>query len=392
MQRRNHRSALATLGCFLSTIMMLAVVSTVQAESDIVSDHYWTYQQFKKRYPEKQRNEEAFARQIRGPATPLSRQERPVRIAIIYPGVQASDYWRRSVSSFEARLREAGVKYEIRSYFSKPGKDIRLQENQIVNALQHDPDYLVYTLDVLKHRLLIERLIARKRPKVILQNITTPLKAWEDRQPFMYIGFDHASGTQILARQYLDSFQRKARYAIFYGPRGYVSQMRGNTFKNQMSEYPGMILHGEFYTGFDREKARKAALHILSQKQLDFIYACSTDIALGILDALEQSGKSAQVITNGWGGGDSELKAIESGKLEMTVMRMNDDNGVAMAEGILWDLRKKPVPTVYSGDMVLVTQQDSKSSIAQLRERAFRYSDHWVSSIERILRDTDSGK
>ena len=43
-------------------------------------------------------------------------------------------------------------------------------------------------------------------------------------------------------------------------------------------------------------------------------------------------------LINGWGGGSAELEAIERGDLDVTVMRMNDDTGIAMAEAIKWDL------------------------------------------------------
>ncbi|MBL6432237.1 MAG: hypothetical protein HPM95_18600 [Alphaproteobacteria bacterium] len=35
---------------------------------------------------------------------------------------------------------------------------------------------------------------------------------------------------------------------------------------------------------------------------MDFIYSCSTDIALGVIDAIETLGLQGQVHTNGWGG------------------------------------------------------------------------------------------
>jgi autoinducer 2-binding periplasmic protein LuxP len=147
-----------------------------------------------------------------------------------------------------------------------------------------------------------------------------------------------------------------------------------------------MALVAEYYTGFDRNKAHKAAKQLLANEpELDFIFSCSTDIALGVLDAMKDNRQKNNVITNGWGGGRAELDAILAGRLDLTVMRMNDDNGVAMAEAILWQLRGKPVPTIYSGDMVLVTKGMSKKDIDQYSTRAFRYSDNWNSDINTVL-------
>ncbi|MCO4789370.1 ABC transporter substrate-binding protein, partial [Vibrio cholerae] len=73
--------------------------------------------------------------------------------------------------------------------------------------------------------------------------------------------------------------------------------------------------------------------------------------------------------------GSAELEALAKGELDVTVMRMNDDTGVAMAEAIKWDLEGKAVPLVYSGDFEVVTKQDSAARISELKARAFRYSD-----------------
>ena len=99
-----------------------------------------------------------------------------------------------------------------------------------------------------------------------------------------------------------------------------------------------MNLKASYYVGYDREKSRQATESILQEHQnLSFIYACSTDIALGVMDAIAASDNQGTVMTNGWGGGAAELDAILQGKLDVTVMRMNDDNGVAMAEAIVLD-------------------------------------------------------
>ncbi len=370
--------------CFLYSALLFA--SPLYADFNS-STHYWTYKEYSDLYPQKQINSNNFSALVRAQGERLKKKiHQPIKIAIIYPGKQASDYWRRSVSSFEARLIESDIPYEIRTYFSKPGAEIRLQAEQITNALKFNPDFLVFTLDAFKHRLMIERLMFNKLPKIILQNITTPLKIWGDTQPFLYVGFDHAKGTEVLIEEYLQRYKNGARYAIFYGPKGYVSQMRGGTFKKRMSQQNNMQLTAEFYTGFNRKKARKAALKLLSEEpNIDFIFSCSTDIALGVVDAIKELGKQGQVITNGWGGGDSELDALQKGDLDFSVMRMNDDNGAAMAEAIVQNNEGVNVPTIYSGDMLLVTKQMSLGEIKALSKKAFRYTDKWSSDITKIL-------
>ena len=58
-------------------------------------------------------------------------------------------------------------------------------------------------------------------------------------------------------------------------------------------------------------------------------------------------------------------------------MRMNDDNGVAMAEAIHLDIEGKTdeIPTIFSGDFTLVKKGMSIKELNELQHRAFRYSD-----------------
>ncbi|NVK19002.1 MAG: substrate-binding domain-containing protein [Methylocystaceae bacterium] len=370
---------------FLFVLLFWSVSS--QAESHL-SDYY-SYQEFMQLHPKQKEIADRFSDHVKETVhSPFASYKAPLKVAIIYPGIQASDYWRRSVSSFEARLREHRLPYEIRPYFTKPAREIRLQEKQINEALAHDPDYLVFTLDAVRHEMTLKNLIKKGRPKIIIQNATRPVKSWGDHQPFFYVGFDHEIGSEMLAEKFMALFPRKTEYAMFYGSHGFVSTARGDTFENIVKASHGSTVAMSYYLDFDRERARKAALHLISRKKLPrFIFACSTDIALGVIDAAKESNMLDKVSVNGWGGGGDELAALAEGSLKFTVMRMNDDNGVAMADAIAFDQNGQGnlVPQVFSGEMVLLDQNMSQAEINALQQRAFRYSDTWRSSVESIL-------
>eukprot|EP00873_Tetraselmis_striata_P016820 jgi/Tetstr1/437084/TSEL_025844.t1 len=256
------------------------------AADDGTLGDYWTLRQFHALNPQEATVAERFADRVGSSAeSPPSAFAKPVRIAVIYPGLQASDYWRRSVLSLQSRLREIGVPHEIESHFTRPGSEIREQARLISQALTQDPDYLVFTLDAFRHRVIVEQLISGGRPKVILQNITTPLRSWGKAQPFFYVGFDHTEGTRLLIEHILaDDMASVTDFAILYGPPGYVSSARGDSFRTALAEQPDKTLVASYYVGFDREKARAAALTLLQRNpEVDFIYSCSTDIALGVI-------------------------------------------------------------------------------------------------------------
>lgn len=306
------------------------------------------------------------------------KQQKPVKIYMIYPGNQVSDYWRRSKSSFEARLNEIGIKYELVDYFTKPGVvEIREQAEALYEALRNDIDYLVFTLDAKKHLKFVNTILNKGTPKLILQNITTPLKSLNTNQPFLYDGFDHSIGAKLIADEYIKQVGKNGNYAVLYGSSGYVSHMRGDMFIKEIEKSSDLQLVASYYTDFNKKKAKAATLDLLkTHKNLKFVYACSTDIALGAIEALEEKNLLGIVKVNGWGGGSNELISIQESKMDFTVMRMNDDNGVAMAEAISLDLQKRTneVPLIFSGDFELIKKGISSEKLNKMKQKAFRYS------------------
>jgi len=305
-------------------------------------------------------------------------QNHRVKIAFATPLKQISDYWRRSIDSFKGRMDEIGLKYEITEYSTRSDEGRKLQEC-IRQAMAKKPDYLVLTLNAPDDLAVVSRLLVNSDVKVIVQNIVTPVEEWEAAPPFMYVGFDHTVGASLIAAEYKARFKNKQniRYAMLYYIRGSkVSELRGDYFNDLVAEDAFKPV-AEYYTDGNRKKAKAATLKILEKhSDLSFIHACSTDVAFGALDALKERGMTGRIAVNGWGGGAAELESIFSGKLDFTVMRMNDDNGVAMAEAIRIDLERGPekLPVIYSGKMVIVRQGISKKDLRKLEQKAFRYS------------------
>lgn len=364
-----------------STLIPLFVIastasSLVAADSTQILNGYWQYGEYLKANPIQNRLTNELAQAVRDKPTPLNvKQKKPVTISVVYPGQQVSDYWVRNIKAFESRLDELNIRYNINQVFTRPNLDFRQQSMSLLEAIESDADYLVFTLDTTRHRKFIEHVLSSTDTKLILQNITTPVRAWSKQQPFMYVGFDHLRGTHLLESYYKQHIPAGSKYSVLYYSEGYISDVRGDSFIEQMTHYDSYDLVSSYYTKATQESGYSATLNIIDQDpNIKFIYACATDVALGAVEALKDKHRE-DVLLNGWGGGSAELESIARGDLDVTVMRMNDDTGVAMAEAIKWDLEGKAVPTVYSGDFELVTSEDSMERINELKQRAFRYSD-----------------
>ncbi|MDX1465274.1 MAG: hypothetical protein R3215_06185, partial [Halomonas sp.] len=134
------------MGVVLVAGLGAAVPAGAENEYIRVEDHV-------ARHPEQRALMAQFAERVREPAVPLATSpETPVRIAVVYPGLQTSDYWRRSLVSFESRLARLDIPYQLKAFFSRPSVDVDLQAKQLAEALAWAPDYLVFTLDALPHK------------------------------------------------------------------------------------------------------------------------------------------------------------------------------------------------------------------------------------------------
>lgn len=361
------------MNAIFKIIILAFLYTTLQANS---SDYYQVDEFLKK--TNQVQTSENFVKMVQSPPVIIeSALNKKVKVMMVYPGNQVSDYWRKSKLSFEKRMAELNISYELTDYFTKPGIEINEQAKYLLEALKSGTDYLIFTLDAKKHARFIERIIANENIKLILQNITTPLKKWGDKQAYIYVGFDHTIGSKYLADYYMKETSGKGKYAVLYGTKGYVSFMRGTKFIEYVSSNSDLELVHEYYTDFNKQKAKLATLNLLKiDNNIEFIYACSTDIALGAIEALKEKNLLGKIKVNGWGGGSSELSAIQRGDLDITVMRMNDDNGVAMAEAVKLDLegKEKYVPTIFSGDFAVVKKGINQDELEKLKRKAFRYT------------------
>lgn len=360
----------------LVVLSLLALIYSSHSRSVEVLSAYWSYSEYLETFPKQKQLTNNLAKVIDLKPMPIGVvQDKPIHISVVYPGEQESDYWRRNIRAFEARLKEVNIDYTLEQVFTRPNLDASQQNLSLNNALKRNTDYLIFTLDTGRHKKFIEHVLYNSNTKLILQNITTPVKEWGAKQPFLYVGFDHLLGSLTLADYFQSTFPEGANYSVLYFSQGYVSDYRGDTFIDAMAAKDKFELKSSYYTKATKESGYNAAKSAISKlPDLDFFYACSTDVALGAIKAINESGKT-NIKINGWGGGSAELDAIQNGDLDVTVMRINDDTGIAMAEAIKWDIEGKEVPTVYSGNFELVTKDDSKQKIEQLKIRAFRYSD-----------------
>ena len=101
--------------------------------------------------------------------------------------------------------------------------------------------------------------------------------------------------------------------------------------------------------------------------------ACAT----GTVAALTEQGIGpGEILVNGWGGGWGEQKHMWEGYMGYSIMRMQDDWGVALAEVMKYDLedRMDEVPLCVIGGIVLIHDGMTQEEVAVFSHYAYRYS------------------
>ncbi len=382
---KKHGFVIAIVIIFTMLVMLFFLKNTKESSKKSesafarhLSTKQWSYIEWQEHFPEQKQLIKSFHDIVQMPGIRKDiTTTNEIRIAAVFPAIQQSDYWTRNVKALEKRLEEIGITYSIEKLYSQPG-EVELMKQQTFQALQSKPDYLLTTLDETVNIDLIEMILNTGRTKVILLNITTPLARFGNRQPLLYTGFDHRSGTIKLAEYFMHQFPDGAKWGLLLFTDGVVSRERGDVFKHMMAQLPQMELLCIYKTEGQKERAKIAVMDALNTYDtIDFFYSCATDITMGAIEALKET-NNERVVVNGWGGGSSELDALRRNEIVATVMRMNDDTGVAMAEAISLDLqgRTADIPVVYSGSFKLVTQETIEQ-IDELKSMAFRYSG-WV--------------
>jgi autoinducer 2-binding protein LuxP len=331
---------------------------------------------------------DAFRAVIRNPAVPLAAHvpRREVTIAMVFPSLDLSDAWARGHAGLVGRLRELKIPYRL-DVFGSGHADHALQLAHLETVLARGYDYVIVgPTEILVQMSILEEIIARPGTELIVWNYTTPLKDWgtarrpAGNQPLAYVGFSHAEGAHILGKYFVERLRREVvgtpRVAHIRGIPGITDDQRSGIAKQHFVDAGFQIVH-ETYANWARDLGYNATLDIVGAfPRVDHIHIVSTAMAIGAVEALDEMGRAGQILINGWGGGAEEQIHLLEGNLHATVMRMQDDWGVALAEIIKFHLegRRDQIPLAISGEMQLVDDTFTKADIDKILEYAFRYS------------------
>ena len=326
---------------------------------------------------------EAFRAVMAEPGVPMANPPaEPIRIAIIFPSQNVSDFWERGHISLKARLDEMGIPYDIQT-FASTSFDHLQQASFGEMVLQADFDYVVYgPAELGAQAANIKSIIDQGDKQVIVWNYDTVLKRWGDEQPLAYVTFSHLDGAANVCRYIIEKLGPEGSFALMRGTPGSLDDQRSGGFRDCMLENSNWEFAYEHYgmafpeAGF---QGGEAIAH--SYPEVTLIHSGNTAVAMAAAAGAVSAGAGERIHVTGWGGTGDELVGIRDGRLLATPMRMADDMGIATAEVIRHHLEGKPTPLVVLGRITIAHGDLSDEEIDALERESFKYSG--VGTLER---------
>lgn len=318
------------------------------------------------------------------PAEPMAEPPaEPVKIAVIYPSQDVSDFWLRAFLAMEARLNELGLPYEAVQYASGMG-DHELQATYTEQVLNDDFEYVIFGPTELSLQQDNVKALMDGGKKVIVLNYDAVVQEWGDDQPMMYATFSHLFGALNVCNWVLENLGTEGTYAMIRGTPGSIDDQRSGGFRDCLAESSNWEMAYEHYGNFLREGGFDGAQQIISAyPEVTLIHNANTAMAMGAISAVQSLGAQDRVGVTAWGGTGDEIDALRQGELLATPMRMGDDVGVAMAEAIRLDVegRTDEIPLVFLGRITIVASDSGPEVVDEMEREAFRYTG--IGTLER---------
>jgi autoinducer 2-binding protein LuxP len=367
------------VGCLSLATQVSAQTLPLTPLPDDDERYYWWYHQVQ--------TEEILADMqaiVAAPGIPMADAPTdPVRIAVIYPSQDVSDFWLRSYLAMEARLNEIGLPFEAVQYASNMN-DFLLQSTYAEQVAREDFDYVVFGPSELEAQQDDIKHLMDAGKQVIVLNFDTPLQLWGDDQPLMYTTFSHLFGALNICNWVVENLGTEGTYAMIRGAPGGVDDQRSGGFQTCMEEKSDGVMADEHYGDFQRELGFNGA-QLITQAYPDvtLLHNANTAMAMGAVSAVQAAGLGDKVNVTAWGGTGDELEALRLGELIATPMRMSDDVGVAMAEAIRADVegRADDIPLVFLGRIDILSSESGPELVDAFEAEAFRYTG--IGTLER---------
>ena len=135
-----------------------------------------------------------------------------------------------------------------------------------------------------------------------------------------FAGLENVKQGYELAKALFEKMGGKGTLIIIEGSTGAQTSLdRIEGCKQALEEYPDIELVASQSANYSRAEALNVAQNLLqSYPDVDAIYCCNDEMALGTAEAVDAAGKTGQILIAGQDANDDAVSALKEGKITMT--------------------------------------------------------------------------
>lgn len=228
-----------------------------------------------------------------------------------------NEYWRTLKSGYEEaqkRAAESGVKFKVDVQSALDENDEQGQLAVVNNMINRK--YAVLMLSPLSDGNLVPGVESANEKNIPVVNVNDGLIANAPN----FVGPKAIQNGELAAEWIAEKLGGEGQVAIVIGmPKAFAARQRTLGFKTWMSENaPNIEIVGEQNADWDRNKAKELAeTWIKNFPDLKAIFCNNDGMALGVVEAVEASGKDILVV--GVDGIAEAYDSIRAGKLDATI-------------------------------------------------------------------------
>jgi ribose transport system substrate-binding protein len=301
--------------------------------------------------PDRQEDSLSYAELVEklGPV-PTDKLPKDIRMGAVLKNL-ANQFWQQLAEGYKDVAAEYGVGVDIQAART----ETELQEQLSILETMLLNNYAAYLLSPLSNDNLNRVVYDLNADKIPVINVNCEYINDAD----VFVGTRQLD-IGIMAADFIgERLNGVGKVAIIEGvPGSYTSINRTSGFLTTIEEkYPNIEIVASVPADYERQKGMDVAMDILTQNpDLDAIFACNDNMALGAVEAIRMNdvSKLGKVIVIGADGTDAAYDSIGKGELTGTVDQFPRVNGAIAMEVVLRILAGQSIPRVVSTPMELI--------------------------------------
>jgi ribose transport system substrate-binding protein len=278
---------------------------------------------------------------------PLPTPSEPWKICAIEKTL-INEHWQQMKQGYEDAAAEYGVEVEVQA--SRDEADLTGQLAIAETMLQGDCDaFAVSPLSSSNLQPFLDRASETGIPIINVDDAKV--------EADVFVGGDHREMGVMAAEYIAEQLPDGGQVAQIEGQAGSpAAQQRIDGFSTTVGEHDNLELVASQPGDWDRLKALDAAANIMrANPDVQAFYANNDTMALGVAEAVANSGKQGQVIVVGTDGVPDAIQSIRDGNMSATVASFPYEMGRTALEVAIRLLEGQDVPGTVVSQQELIT-------------------------------------